>query len=65
MRDVAASLWKLQCKNEKCNRFFDYYGRSGSMKAISCTNCGKSLQYRVGEFARHGPAVGDGRVLPR
>jgi hypothetical protein len=64
MRDVALNLWKLQCKNEKCKTFFDYYGRLGSMKAIPCTNCGKSVQYRVGEFARHVPAITNGRVMP-
>jgi len=25
------TLWQLQCKNEKCNEFFDYFGRLSTM----------------------------------
>jgi len=57
-------LWKLRCKNEKCKQFFDYFGRLRSHKGISCTNCGQSLQYRVGEFVRHSSSNQAKLVIP-
>jgi hypothetical protein len=56
MTDFEDRLWKLHCKNEKCMEFFDYFGRLLSHRAINCTHCGKSSQYRVAEFIRHDPA---------
>jgi hypothetical protein len=53
MTDSEDRIWKLQCKNEKCKRFFDYFGRLSSNRAVNCTNCGKLCQYRVADFLRH------------
>jgi hypothetical protein len=45
----------LQCKNEKCNKFFDYFGRVNSVTNISCTHCGKSSKHAVADFVRNNP----------
>jgi hypothetical protein len=58
-------IWKLQCKYEKCKVFFDYFGRLSSNRAINCTNCGKSSQYRVADFIRHNPANLQSNPRPR
>jgi hypothetical protein len=55
MNDIVSSLWMLQCKNEKCEMFFDYFGRLSALVGISCTHCGKSSKHRVADFVRHNP----------
>ena len=50
------SLWMLHCKNEKCGRFFDYFGRLDTYRAISCTHCGKSSKYHHADFVSYVPA---------
>jgi len=55
MSGVNDSLWKLQCKDERCKRFFDYFGRSQSNKIISCTHCGRSSKHGSADFIRHNP----------
>jgi hypothetical protein len=64
MPDMKERLWKIQCRNEKCKRYFDFYGRLRSTRCIPCTNCGKSLQYRAGEFVTRYPAINDDRGIP-
>jgi hypothetical protein len=54
MNDIKDSLWRLQCKNEKCTEFFDYFGRLSSLAIISCTHCGKSSRYVASDFRAHG-----------
>jgi hypothetical protein len=44
------SLWTLHCKNDKCGRFFDYFGRLDTYRAINCTHCGKSSKYHLADF---------------
>jgi hypothetical protein len=53
MIETKDTLWKLQCKNEKCDEFFDYFGQLTSTTNISCTNCGKSSKYVFSDFTRH------------
>ena len=55
MNEVKNNLWMLECKNEKCKTFFDYFGRLSSFMGISCTHCGKSSKYAVADFVRHNP----------
>ena len=57
MNDVKIndSLWMLQCKNEKCNEFFDYCGRVSSVTRIACTHCGESSKHHAADFVRHNP----------
>jgi hypothetical protein len=56
MTEPKDTLWQLQCKNEKCNEFFDYFGRLSSNTRISCTHCGKSSKHVVSDFTRHNSA---------
>lgn len=55
MTDVQETLWKLQCNNKKCGKFFDYFGRLRPHTGIACTHCGKSSQHRLADFMRHNP----------
>jgi len=53
MTESTDSLWMLHCKNDKCNEFFDYFGRSLSSKSVNCTNCGQPSLYGIADFVRH------------
>jgi hypothetical protein len=56
MTESEDKLWTLHCKNEKCNEFFDYFGRLRSGTPIHCTNCGQPFRYGVADFMRHNAA---------
>ncbi len=47
------SLWLLRCKNERCRKVFDYWGRLRPTRPIHCTHCGKVSFYGVADFTRH------------
>jgi len=53
MTESQDSLWMLHCKNDKCEEFFDYFGRLRSITPINCTHCGKQSRYGTGDFKRH------------
>ena len=53
MTECQDKLWTLHCKNDKCSKFFDYFGRLLSTKSINCTHCGKPSRYGVADFVRH------------
>ena len=55
-------LWLLHCKNDKCNEFFDYFGRLLSTKSIHCTHCGSFSQYGGADFVLD--HAGDGTCGP-
>jgi len=55
MNEVNDNLWTLQCKNGRCEKFFDYFGRLSSVTSISCTHCGESSKQGVADFVRHNP----------
>ena len=52
MNQVNDDLWRLQCKNVKCKRFFDYFGRVLTNTGVTCTHCGKSSKHVLAEFVR-------------
>jgi len=49
------SLWLLRCKNDRCRKVFDHWGRLRATKPIHCTHCGKISFYGVADFHRHDP----------
>ncbi len=53
MTEFQDSLWMLRCKNQKCGKFFDYFGRLRPSTHINCANCGKASRYGVGDFKKH------------
>jgi hypothetical protein len=46
------SLWLLSCKNEKCRKSFDYFGKLRPT-SVHCTHCGKRHRYDFGDFERY------------
>ena len=56
MTNINDQVWKLLCKNEKCEGFFDYFGRLDSYRTISCTHCGKSSKFHFADFVSQATA---------
>ena len=53
MNQANDRLWRLQCRNEKCKGFFDYFGPLRSNRGITYTLCGKSTKHVVADFVRY------------
>jgi len=51
--DPEKGLWRLQCSNKTCQKFFDYFGLPLPNIKISCTHCGKYFEYRVSDFKKY------------